>query len=51
MYAKFAAIGAAGGTTALAFTGMNAVWYVLAGVTLLTVSGLVLRLVPRRQKA
>lgn len=44
-------VGAAGGTTALAFTALNTAWYALGAITLLTVGGLVLRLVPRRAKA
>ena len=46
------ALGAAGATTgqALAFTGLNVGWDVLALATLCILSGLVLRFLPRKAK-
>lgn len=41
---------AAGSAGALAFTGVNYVWIVVAGVTLLALGGALMRLAPRRTR-
>ncbi len=50
-YVKHTIIGTTATGGALAFTGFNAGWEILAGITLICVAGLIFRLVPRKPKA
>lgn len=51
MYERGCAAAAAGCTGGLAVTGWNVTWTVVAGVTLVLVGALIVRLVPRRAGA
>ncbi|GAA1030914.1 MULTISPECIES: hypothetical protein [Amycolatopsis] len=50
MYQKIGAASAAGMTGGLAFTGVNALWLLLAGFALLAAGTALLRILPRVRK-
>lgn len=50
MYGKLSALsGTAGGATALAYTGVDVLWIVLAAFTLVSAGFALLRVLPRRE--
>jgi hypothetical protein len=50
-YVKHTIIGTTATGGALAFTGFNGAWEILAGITLICLAGLIFRFVPRKPKA
>ncbi|WP_162834282.1 hypothetical protein [Amycolatopsis circi] len=50
MYQKIGAASAAGVTGGLAFTGVNAMWLLLAGFALLAAGTALMRILPRMRK-